>query len=118
MTLGRGVTVHSASCASLLRMQAQRPERVLAVRWRSDSAERMSVEISVIAYDRRGLVRDLTDVVASADIGIETLETTTDRAKGTARTVMRVAVDDLTQMSKLLRALSGVANVLSARRTG
>jgi GTP pyrophosphokinase len=118
VTLGRGVTVHSASCASLLRMQAQRPERVLAVRWRSDSAERMSVEISVIAYDRRGLVRDLTDVVASADIGIETLETTTDRAKGTARTVMRVAVDDLTQMSKLLRALAGVANVLSARRTG
>jgi GTP pyrophosphokinase len=118
VTLGRGVTVHAGSCASLLRMQEQRPERVLAVRWRSDSAERLAVEISVVAYDRRGLVRDLTDVVASADIGIDSLETTTDRAKGTARTVMRVAVSDQAQLSKLLRALSGVANVLSARRTG
>jgi (p)ppGpp synthase/HD superfamily hydrolase len=63
-------------------------------------------------------VRDLTDVVASADIGIETLETTTDRARGTASTVMRILVDDLNQLSQLLRALSGVANVLSARRTG
>lgn len=117
VTLGRGVTVHAASCASLRRMQSQRPERVLAVRWRNDSGAKLPVEISVLAYDRRGLVRDLTDVVASADIGIEALETTTDRAKGTARTVMRVSVVDTAQLSKLLRALSGVANVLAARRT-
>jgi GTP pyrophosphokinase len=118
VTLGRGVTVHAATCASLRRMQAQRPERVLAVRWRSDSGAKLPIEITVVAYDRRGLVRDLTDVVASADIGIDSLETTTERAKGTARTIMRVSVVDTAQLSKLLRALSGVANVLAARRTG
>jgi GTP pyrophosphokinase len=117
VTLGRGVTVHAAGCASLRRMQAQRPERALAVHWRSDSGATLPVEITVLAYDRRGLVRDLTDVVASADIGIDSMETTTDRAKGTARTVMRVSVVNTAQLSKLLRALSGVANVLAARRT-
>jgi GTP pyrophosphokinase len=118
VTLGRGVTVHAAHCASVRRMQAQRPERVLSVRWRQDSGEKLPVEITVVAYDRRGLVRDVSDVVASADIGIDSLETATDRAKGTARLVMRVSVVDLAQLSKLLRALSGVANVLAARRTG
>jgi GTP pyrophosphokinase len=118
VTLGRGVTVHAANCASVRRMQAQRPERVLSVRWRPDSGEKLPVEITVLAYDRRGLVRDVSDVVASADIGIDSLETTTDRAKGTARLVMRVAVADLAQLAKLLRALSGIANVLAARRTG
>ncbi len=118
VTLGRGVTVHVTGCASLRRMQAQRPERVLSVRWRLDGGDRLPVEITVLAYDRRGLVRDVSEVVAAAEIGIEALETTTDHAKGTARLVMRVSVVDLAQLSKLLRALSGVADVLSARRTG
>lgn len=118
VTLGRGVTVHAAHCPGIRRMQAQRPERVLEVRWRQDSGERLSVEITVLAYDRRGLVRDVSDVVASAEIGIDSLQTSTDRTRGTARLVMRVSVVDLAQLSKLLRALSGVANVLAARRTG
>ncbi len=118
VALGRGITVHAANCASVRRMQAQRPERVLPVRWRQDSGEGLPVEITLLAYDRRGLVRDVSDVVASADIGIDALETTTDRAKGTARLAMRVSVVDLAQLSKLLRALSGVAGVLTIRRTG
>ncbi len=117
VTLGRGVTVHAGGCAGLQRMRAQRPERALAVRWRTDSDERIVVELTVLAHDRRGLVRDLTDVISAADIAIDSLATTTDRAKGTARTVMRVAVRDLTQLSQLRRALSAVADVLSVRRT-
>lgn len=35
VTLTRGVTVHAADCPSLARMRALRPERLLAVRWRS-----------------------------------------------------------------------------------
>ncbi|MEZ5458496.1 MAG: bifunctional (p)ppGpp synthetase/guanosine-3',5'-bis(diphosphate) 3'-pyrophosphohydrolase [Steroidobacteraceae bacterium] len=117
VTLGRGVTVHAATCASLRRMQVQRPERVLAVRWRSDSGQTLPVEITVLAYDRRGLVRDLSDVVATAEIGIESLTTSTDRASGTARTVIRTAVSDLAQLARLERALKAVANVLWVRRT-
>lgn len=118
VTLGRGVTVHSAQCASLARMRTQRPERVLNVRWKIDAGQPLPVEISVLAYDRRGLVRDLSDVIAAADIGIDALSTTTDRAKGTARTTMSIAVKDIAQLTRLLRTLAGVANVLSARRTG
>ena len=118
VTLGRGVTVHSAACASLARMRSSRPERVLNVRWKIDAGQPLPVEITVLAYDRRGLVRDLSDVIAAADIGIDALSTTTDRAKGTARTTMSISVKDLAQLTRLLRSLAGVANVLSARRTG
>ena len=118
VTLGRGVTVHSANCASLARMRTQRPERVLNVRWKVDAGQPLPVEITVLAYDRRGLVRDLSDVIAAADIGIDALATTTDRAKGTARTTMSISVKDVAQLTRLLRTLAGVANVLSARRTG
>jgi GTP pyrophosphokinase len=117
VTLGRGVTVHAASCGSLRRMQAARPERVLAARWRDAADASLPVELAVTSYDRRGLVRDLSEAIAEEDLSIESLQTTTDRRDGTARTTIRVAVRDLDQLSRLLRRLARVQNVLTARRT-
>ena len=116
VTLGRGVTVHAARCASLARMRASHPDRVLRVDWRDDDGAGMPVGLRVEAWDRRGLVRDISEIVAGAGLGIESLTTTTDRAAGTATTELRTAVRDLSQLSQLLRALARVPNVISARR--
>ena len=116
VTLGRGVTVHAARCASLARMRSTHPDRVLRVDWRDDDGEEVPVGVRIEAWDRRGLVRDISEVVAAAGLGIESLTTTTDRAAGTATTVLRTAVRDLGQLSQVLRALSRVPNVIGARR--
>ncbi|MFN7272736.1 MAG: ACT domain-containing protein, partial [Gammaproteobacteria bacterium] len=116
VTLGRGVTVHAARCASLARMRASHPDRVLRVDWRDDDGDGMPVGLRIEAWDRRGLVRDISEIVAGAGLGIESLTTTTDRAAGTATTVLRTAVRDLGQLSQVLRALARVPNVISARR--
>jgi GTP pyrophosphokinase len=116
VTLGRGVTVHAADCRSLARMRATRPERVLDVRWRGDAQALQSIEITVTAWDRRGLVRDLSDVLAAEDISIESLNTTTQRGAGTARSVLRVGIKDLAQLARVLAALARVPNVTAVRR--
>jgi GTP pyrophosphokinase len=116
VTLGRGVTVHAARCASLGRMRASHPDRVLRVDWRDDDGDGIPVGLRIEAWDRRGLVRDISEIVAGAGLGIESLTTTTDRAAGTATTVLRTAVRDLGQLSQVLRALARVPNVISARR--
>jgi len=116
VTLGRGVTVHAARCASLARMRASHPDRVLRVDWRDDDGDGMPVGLRIEAWDRRGLVRDISEIVAGAGLGIGSLTTTTDRAAGTATTELRTEVRDLGQLSKVLRALARVPNVISARR--
>jgi GTP pyrophosphokinase len=70
----------------------------------------------IAAYDRRGLVRDLTDVVALEHLSIEEMTTTTDRKAGTAHVTLKLAVRDLEQLARVLRRLSAVPNVISARR--
>jgi (p)ppGpp synthase/HD superfamily hydrolase len=45
------------------------------------------------------------------------LTTTTDRSAGTATLELRTAVRDLEELSKVLRALARVPNVISARRS-
>jgi GTP pyrophosphokinase len=97
-------------------MRATRPDRVLAVEWSGTNGANPSVELSVSAYDRRGLVRDITDVLAYERLSIEAMTTTTDRAAGTAHVLVTTAVDDLEQLTRVLKRLAGVPNVIHARR--
>jgi GTP pyrophosphokinase len=116
VTLGRGVTVHRGDCPSLLRMRSSHPERLLKVDWAGAGETGLQVQIAVSAIDRRGLVRDVTDVLALERLSIEAMTTTTDRNEGTAAVSVTVAVHNLEQLARVLRRLNGVANVIHARR--
>jgi len=116
VTLGRGVTIHRSNCPSLARMREVRPERVLQVEWSSTDAAGLRVEIAVTAYDRRGLVRDLTDVLALERLSIEAMSTVTVREAGTAHVRLTVAVNNLEQLARVLHRLGAVPNVIQARR--
>lgn len=117
VTLGRGVTVHAARCSGLARMRGEHPERCLRVDWSAEDAASVTVELTIVAWDRRGLVRDLSDLVAAAELSLESLTTTTDRTQGTARTVLRTRVRDLAQLGELVRKMTAVENVISVKRS-
>ena len=116
LTLGRGVTVHRAACRSLLRMSALHPERLLRVDWNRGAEQLMPVQIRVEAYDRRGLLRDVSDVMAQERLSIEGVNSNTDPADRVATIVMRTAVRDATQLRQVLKKLAGVNSVLRAVR--
>src|SRR5215469_8172081 len=116
VTLGRGVTVHRSNCASLIRMAAVKPDRVLKVDWTSADAGALNVELAVSAYDRRGLLRDLTDVLALERLSIDAVNSRTDHDSGIAYFALAIAVRDLEQLARVLRRLAAVPNVIEARR--
>jgi GTP pyrophosphokinase len=116
VTLGRGVTVHRSDCASLMRMTARKPDRVLKVEWSAVDSGAFNVQLTVRAYDRRGLLRDLTDVMALERLSIDALTSRTDHDTGIAHFALDVAVNDLEQLARLLRRLAAVPNVIEVRR--
>jgi GTP pyrophosphokinase len=116
VTLGRGVTVHRSDCASLMRMAALKPDRVLKVEWAGADSGALKVELTVSAYDRRSLLRDLTDVLVLERLSIDAVNSRTDHDTGIAYFVLAVAVNDLEQLARVLRRLAVVPNVFEARR--
>src|SRR6266566_5167170 len=94
VTLGRGVTVHRSDCAGFQRMSALKPDRVLKVEWSSAESGALAVELAVSAYDRRGLLRDLTDVLAVERLSIDAASSRTEHDVGIAYFDLSVAVDD------------------------
>jgi GTP pyrophosphokinase len=117
ITLGRGVSIHRATCANLVRLRDANPQRVLAVDWgRSDAERTFPVAILINAYDRRGLVRDISGVLADEHISIEAMHTLTDAADNMATVDVTAKVHGLDELSRLLARFSALPNVVSARR--
>ena len=117
ITLGRGVSIHRATCANLLRLRDQQPQRVLAVDWGRPSPDRtFAVALEIQAFDRRGLVRDISAVLADEHISIETMSTVTNPAENTARVDLTVSVHGFEELSRLLARIASLPNVISARR--
>ena len=116
-TVGRGVTVHRADCPGLPRMSAGRPDRLIAASW-ADAAQPQAVTLNIVAIDRQGLVRDIGDLLASEKISIEMMHTTTDRTQSTATIDVRVAIEGVLHLTRLLQRIRKVGSVLSVRRSG
>jgi GTP pyrophosphokinase len=116
VTQGRGVTVHRRDCSGLSRMNALKPDRVLKVEWASTDTGALQVELLVSAYDRRGLLRDLSDLLAMERLSIDACTTRTDHDTGLAHFSLTVAVSDLAQLARVLSRLAAVPNVIEARR--
>jgi GTP pyrophosphokinase len=116
ITVGRGVSIHSQSCANLARLSIKAPARVLAVAWGKTATTEFPVDIEIEAFDRRGLVRDVSAALADEKISIQDMHTETDKRDSVAHMHIGISITGLPQLSRLLSRIAQVPNVVSARR--
>lgn len=115
ITLNRGVSIHKVACPDYVRMITQEPERAVEADWEMQPTRGQSVQIVVEAYDRRGLLKDLTQVIFSDQINIRQVNTISE-ADGIANMKLLIEVKGLAQLSKLLARLEQQPGIISARR--
>ena len=118
ITAGRGVSIHRADCRNLLRLKERQPDRVIAVDWGQSPDRLFSVDIAIHAWDRRGLVRDVSAVFADEKINIERMSTVTDPRERTANIELKIAIHSLDELQRILTRIAALPNILSARRRG
>ncbi len=116
LTRGRGVSVHREGCRSLAALIARGPERVIHVAWGARDAKSYEVDVLVRAYDRKGLLKDVSAVITNADAHVLAAATSLDPAEGVADMRFVLRVRDFAQLSALLGKIAQLPNVLEARR--
>jgi GTP pyrophosphokinase len=116
ITVGRGVSIHAQACANLARLRVKSPARVLAVAWGKARASEFPVDVEVRAFDRRGLLRDVSAALADEKISIQGIHTVTDKRDNVAHMQIGISITGLPQLSRVLGRIAQVPNVLSARR--
>jgi GTP pyrophosphokinase len=116
ITVGRGVSIHAQSCPNLSRLSIKSPARVLAVTWGKLASKEFPVDIEVQAFDRRGLVRDVSAALADDKISIQGMNTVTDKRDSLAHMQIKISITGLPQLSQVLTRIAQLPNVISARR--
>jgi len=114
ITRSRGVTIHRRDCHNVVHEDEK--DRLIAVEWGETDAL-YPVSVQVMAWDRVGLMRDITTLVAEEKINITTVSFTNNEDQ-TTTTLLTLETANLTQLSRLLTKIEGIRGVISASRIG
>jgi GTP pyrophosphokinase len=117
LTKGRGVSIHRQGCSAFERLVARNPERMLPVDWGKRGGQSFSVDVSVHAYDRKWLLKDLTNIIGTSNAHILGLNSRVDPDSATAELRFSLKVGDFGQLGELLSRMAGVPGVTEVRRT-
>ncbi len=113
ITRGRGVTVHRADCPNIIALRET--ERLIEVSWGdSEDEQHYLVPVEVIAYDREGLLREITTIIADQRVNIASVDVTTSQHY--ARLKLQLEIANNQQLTRILTKLDMLHDVLEARR--
>lgn len=100
----------------MLQLQHAEPERVVEVSWGDAGGSTYPVDIMIQAYDRQGLLRDITQLLATERTNVLAMNTLSDQRRSTASMRVTLEVEGLEALADLLAKVNGLPNVVSAER--
>ena len=113
ITRGRGVTVHLSTCTTVI--NEKDVARLIEVEWEGRVEQTYPIAIRVEAYDRYGLLSDISNVVADSKINIVAAHVTTHPDhRATVQATLQVT--SVTQLAKVLSRLEQLKDVYSVQR--
>ncbi|WP_249975447.1 GTP diphosphokinase [Vreelandella olivaria] len=116
ITQGRGVTVHRQDCSNILQLRMEEPQRIIEVEWGERAHTRYPVTIEIQAWDRSGLLRDVTGLLGNEKVNVLAVNTLTDTDEGIARLRITLEVDGLESLGRLFSRIQQLPNVTEVRR--
>jgi GTP pyrophosphokinase len=113
LTRGRGVTIHTKDCKTML--DAER-ERVVDVVWEPTDHDVFVAQLKVVTTDQKGILADISTILTQKDANIlqADIQTTDDR-KGISHFTIEVA--NYKQLQQIVGAIKKIKNVLLVERT-
>ena len=120
VTRGKGVAIHRRQCSNLRHLRERSPERTIAVAWGKSPKEGalFPIDVWVEAGDRPGLLRDITEVFAKANVNVTGVNSQSVKGSGGAVAWMSftVEVGNTARLNQVLTQVMQIAGVRLARR--
>lgn len=111
ITRGRGATIHREDCPNLLRVKDR--ERLIQVSW-GEAKSSFPVAVRIKAYDRDGLLRDVSTLISEESINMRQVNITVQQSQAIFDLILEVG--NLNQLSRVLTRVETLPNVMEARR--
>ncbi len=116
VTKARGVTVHRQDCRNIVALSPQQRERLMQAAWGETGDQPFHAEIELVAADRQGLLRDVSDALAHERLNVVAVNSISRGNVASMRFTLEVR--QKAQLERAFRVLAGVKGVESVNRRG
>jgi len=115
VTRGRGVTIHDHDCSNILNLSHDDQRRLIEVSWDKNHAEQpcFRAELQVIAFDRKGLLRDVMSTLTDLDINLIASNTQTNTQENSVTMSLTLELDYTANLGDLLDSIEIIPNIES-----
>ncbi|MDP6347320.1 MAG: RelA/SpoT family protein, partial [Dehalococcoidia bacterium] len=114
VTRAKGISIHRQNCPGIL--HEKETDRLLPVEWGREEMLYPAV-LSIRAWDRVGLLRDIGALMAEEEVNIQEIKAS-DQKDGTALIKLTIKARNLAHLSRLLARLEGIRGIISTIRGG
>ena len=122
VTKTRGVMVHRLDCTNIVSLNAEQRDRLMPAQWSKgmgegngqNAGQKFAADIEVVANDRQGLLRDISEALSHERINVTAVNTISKANMASMR--FTVEIQRTEQLQKVLRTVSEVEGVESVRR--
>ena len=119
VTRGRGVTIHRTDCINVMNMSAEDRNRLIDAEWQvpaHESCEHYMADINVFAYNRTGLIVDISKIFTERKIDILALNTRISK-QGTATINICFEVRSKEELNSMVEKIRQIESVKDIERT-
>ena len=116
ITRGKGVTIHRADCSNILNLREGERERLIDVDWGDDDTSRYHVEIHIKAFDRHGLLRDVSTALSTLDVDVVSVNTLSDQAQQLADMRIGMHISNTGELATVMDKIRQLRNVQNVER--
>lgn len=109
------IKIHKRECPNVKNIQRKYPERVVEVDWSGSTSNSYLANIRLTGHDDMGIINNVTSIV-SKDMGVDMRNLRVDSNDGVFWATLTVSVKDTSQLSMLIKKLSGVKGVKEVER--
>ncbi|MDH3219275.1 MAG: bifunctional (p)ppGpp synthetase/guanosine-3',5'-bis(diphosphate) 3'-pyrophosphohydrolase [Gammaproteobacteria bacterium] len=116
ITINSGISIHKRSCSNILSLPEQKRQRLIEVEWGGHNGSVYPVEVSMSAYQRTGLMQDISTILANLKVNLLHVNSNTNRDDQIVYTRLTMEIHSVDELVVIIDKLSQLPNVQDVRR--
>ncbi|MBT8435813.1 MAG: bifunctional (p)ppGpp synthetase/guanosine-3',5'-bis(diphosphate) 3'-pyrophosphohydrolase [Gammaproteobacteria bacterium] len=116
ITLNSGISIHKRSCSNILALPEEKRPRLIEVEWGHQSDSVYPVEITMTAYQRTGLMQDISTILANLKVNLLNINSNTNQAEQMVYTRLTMEIHSVDELVLIIDKLSQLPNVQDVKR--
>ena len=116
ITVNSGITIHKRDCSNILSLPEAKRSRLIEVDWGHRQGSVYPVEISMSAYQRTGLMQDISTILANLKVNLLNVNSNTNPDDQMVYTRLTMEIQSVDELVTIIDKLSQLPNVQDVRR--